>query len=368
MRLKFNVIAGLVTVVLAVAAFFLMGNLLGPQTEEPLTLAAPEVIPATEVEIIKPDTAYAPVPEPIPDPAPEMPGPEMTCRLTAVLDIYIEDNRVWVATPDGLIQTDRNGTFYRLIDSAEGLDPRMITEIVRLPGRTLFAAGREFYEYLGPDVFRRVELPLVPPITYCHAFDSLSYLAGYEDGVFQYTPDFPVLLKDDILVTSLAFGPDGLWVGTDGDGLWRYDGEKWQQRFLRSDTGAFDYVTALSYHWPHLMVGTPDGVYRFDGGKWETHVGRDSTFPGGYVTDLAFANHRWYIGTSDHGLWILLGSTFIPVDELAETAVTRIKVFRKDVYIGTQNSGVYVRRAGHWRQLYQTDDVPEIPPQLLTLL
>lgn len=366
MRFKFNVFAGLVTVIIAVAAFVLMGSLLSPEAEHASSFSSPEsaLFPTAIAEAMTPDT----MDESILQDEPELLEPATTSGLTEVRDIHITADRVWVATSDGLIQTDCNGTYYRVIDTAEGLEPKSITEIVDLPGRTLFAADHECYEYLGPDVFRRVELPLVPPITFCHAFDSLSYIAGYENGVFKYTPESPELLKDDILVTALAFGSNGLWVGTEGDGLWRLDGDKWQRRFMHPDTGAFDFVTALAYRWPHLLVGTPDGVYRYDGGKWEMYYGQDSTFPGGQVTALAFADHRWYIGTTEHGLWTLLNSTFAPVEELVGSAITCIKVFRDDVYVGTEDAGVYVRRAGQWRQLYQTDGKSEIPRTLLTLM
>jgi hypothetical protein len=366
MRFKTNIIAGLVTVIVAVAAFVLMGSLLSPEAEHALSFSPPEsaLFPAATAETIMPDT----VDESTPQYESELPESAASSGLAEVRDIHITADRVWVATPGGLIQTDGNGTYYRVIETAKGLEPKSITEIVDLPGRTLFAADHACYEYLGPDVFRRVELPLVPPITFCHAFDSLSYIAGYENGVFKYTPEVPVLLKDDILVTALAFSSDGLWVGTEGDGLWRLDGHKWQRRFMHPDTGAFDFVTALAYRWPHLMVGTPDGVYRYDGGKWEMYYGQDSTFPGGQVTALAFANHRWYIGTVEHGLWTLLDSTFAPVEELAGSAITCIKVFRNDVYVGTEDAGVYVHRAGRWQQLYQIDGMPEIPRTLLTLM
>jgi len=362
MRIKFHVAAGLITVVFAAAAFVLMGYLFDSRHEQSAVQAEPDfaVISAAQAETLTIDTL------PEPEPAPML--PEKPSLITHVRDLYVEDNRVWVATPDGLLQTDRNGQHYRLIDSADGVDPRLITGIVRLPGRILFYTCDGYYEYLGPDVFREVKFPLFPPIRFCPAFDSLSYVGSYEDGIFQYTPDSPVLLKSDLLVTAIVFCPDGLWVGTDGDGLWRFDGETWQKRFLRSDTNAFDYVTALNYHWPHLMVGTPGGLYRFDGGAWDIHTGDSSDFPGGWISDIAFANHRWYVGTVDDGLWGMVGSSFFPVEELAGKSITRIKVFRDDVYVGTQTSGVYVRRAGQWRSLYLPEKPPEIPRQLLTLL
>jgi|GEM_PF-6085280 len=360
MRIKFHVAAGLVTVIFAAAAFAVMGLLFDAGGERSEGLAEPELaaIPAAQIETPAIDSL----------PEPEAPLPEKPSLITHVRDLYVEDNRVWVATPDGLLQTDRNGLHYRLIDSAEGVEPTVITEINQLSGRTLFCTSDGFYEYLGPDVFRQVELPFAPPIIFCPAFDSLSFIGSYNEGVFRYTPDQPVLIKPDLLVTAMVFCPDGLWVGTDGDGLWRFDGEIWQKRFLRSDTNAFDYITALSYRWPHLMVGTPEGLHRFDGGIWETHTGQQSDFPGGWITDIAFANHRWHIGTVDNGLWVLMGTSFSPVEALVGTSVTRIRVFRNDLYVGTQCSGVYVRRAGKWRPLYLPAAPPEISPKLLTLL
>jgi len=362
MRIKFHVAAGLVTVVFAAAVFLLLGHFVEIGQDRTEAEADPQfaVIPVSAVETPISDSIFVPEPESF--------LPEKPSLVTHARDIYIEDNRVWVATPDGLVLTDRNGMHYRLIDSAEGVDPTMFTDIVHLGGRTLFCTEDGFYEYLGLEAFRRVELPYSPPVFYAPAFDSLGYLGTHEAGVFQYTPDQPVLIKPDLLVTAMVFAPDGLWVGTDGDGLWRFDGEVWQRRFLRSDTNAFAHVTTLAYKWPSLMVGTPEGLYRYDGGTWEAYADGETGFPGAWITDIVFANHRWYIGTVDHGLWILAGASFFPVEELAGASITRIETFRNDVYVGTQNSGVHVRRAGTWRLLYVPEGTPEISPRLLTLL
>ncbi len=364
MRIKYHVAAGLITVAFAAATFLFLTFVFDQPRENPTQAVVPviDVVPVAVVDT----PAVIESPEPAPETKTEI--VEHPAQIGEVRDVFVEDNRVWVATADGLLQTDRNGLHYRLIQTAEGLDPTTIAEIIDLDGRILFCSVEGFFEYLGPDVFRQVELPLTPPVNFCHAFDSLSYIAGYDDGLFQYTPDVPVLLKSDLLVTALAFGPDGLWVGTDGDGLWHFDGRNWQKRFLRVDTAAFDFVTTLAYRWPNLVVGTQDGLYRFDGGKWETNTGSQSDFPGGWITDIAFANHRWYIGTADAGLWIYNGETFSPVEQLAETGITRIRVYRNDVYVGTRENGVLIRRAGQWRPLYLPDDSLEISPQLLTLL
>ncbi len=370
MKMRFGLLAGLVTIVIAVAGFFLLGSLV-QSPEEPTALnptAEKEAVPVSHVEVITPDVIP---PEAIaesvvvsePEPEPYTPPQILTVR-----DMTIADNRVWVATPGGLVQTDRNGNHYRLLEVAEGIDPTAVVEFVELPGRLLFGDGDGYFEYLGPDVFRQVDLPLTSPISFCHAFDSLYYLAGYTEGVFTYSPQFPQPLKDDILVTDMVFSPNGLWVGTDGDGLWLLDGESWQRRFLRSDTNAFNYVTALEYHWPHLLVGTDDGAYRFDGGAWETYTGADSVFPGGFITDITFANHRWFVGTKGHGLWILLNNTWMAVEDVPADHITAIRTFRSDVYVGSQNAGVFVRRNGAWRLLYDLEEMPDVPRDLLTLL
>ncbi len=370
MKMRFGLLAGLATVVLAIAGFFLLGSLV-QNPEEPAsanTTPEPALEPVCHVEVITPD-AVPPEASPeivtVPEPEPE---PYEPPQILTVRDISIADNRVWVATPDGLVQTDRNGNHYRLLDTADGFDPAAAVEFIELPNRLLFGDGTGYFEYLGPDVFRQVDLPLTSPVSFCHGFDSLYFIAGYTEGVFEYVPEFPDPLKDDILVTDMVFSPGGLWVGTDGDGLWLYDGESWQRRFLRSDTTAFNYVTTLEYRWPHLMVGTDQGAYRFDGGLWETYTGADSTFPGGFVTDITFANHRWFVGTKEHGLWILLNNTWMAVEDVPADHITAIRTFRADVYIGTQNAGVFVRRNGTWRLLYDLEEMPSMPTELLTLL
>ena len=354
MKIKFHVVAGLVTIIFAVALFFVMGGPgLGPGPDEALVASAqPEFmqVPAGQMDSANPQFS------------------EESNLERQVLDLYIDDSSVWIATPAGLIRADRNSREYQLIDSADGVDPTTLTSIVRIGNRTLFCTDNAMYEQAVLRVFHRVDLPMTPPIVSSVTSESTSVVGSCQDGVLAATPTGTMPLKSDIAVTAIVRAPDGFWVGTNGDGLWFFNGEKWQQRFLRNDTVAFDWVTALAYRWPNLWVGTTDGLYRYDGGRWDTYTTSDSGYTGGWVTDLAFSGSRLYIGTADRGLWTYDGTDFSTVHQLPDSSITRIKVHRHDVYVGTQSSGVFVLRAGKWRPLLPTHDVPDSLPRQWTLL
>jgi ligand-binding sensor domain-containing protein len=120
-------------------------------------------------------------------------------------------------------------------------------------------------------------------------FDMIEFgeglLVGTDEGLWYhcddpaYFPDCPydTLIKDGMVVTALAEDRQGLWVGTYGDGLYFFDGQKWRERFLERDSAMFDYVNALEYVYPHLWVGTDEAVFRYNGGKWAQMFVADSS-------------------------------------------------------------------------------------------
>jgi len=118
-----------------------------------------------------------------------------------------------------------------------------------------------------------------------------------DKGYFENCP-FDTLLKDGMAVTALAEDRGGLWVGTYGDGLYYFDGQKWHERYLRRDTSMFQYVNALEYTYPFLWVGTDEAVFRYDGGMWAQMFVADSSE---YydVTTIMTTPAATYIGTAN---------------------------------------------------------------------
>jgi hypothetical protein len=166
------------------------------------------------------------------------------------------------------------------------------------------------------------------------------FLVGANTGLYYYDAGrIDTLLKGGLLVNALAEDEGGLWVGTFGDGLWRFDGEKWQRRYLLRDTSIFDFVTALEYCYPYLWVGTPCGIFRFDGGKWQQLFESDSTeeYEVNCIMPRVFTP---YIGT-EQGLFVFANDSLHAVPEFECEQVMGIFKDNKDILVATRINGIY---------------------------
>jgi hypothetical protein len=182
-------------------------------------------------------------------------------------------------------------------------------------------------------------------------FDMIEFgeglLVGTDEGLWYhcddpgYFPDCPfdTLLKDGMVVTALAEDRQGLWVGTYGDGLYFFDGQKWHERFLERDTAMFDYVNALEYVYPHLWVGTDEAVFRYDGGKWaQMFVADSSEFYN--VTAIMTTPAATYIGTSD-GLLRYASDRLKVVEGYEGMEIAGFCRSEKGVLVATRNNGIF---------------------------
>ncbi|MEE9554715.1 MAG: hypothetical protein V3W18_10500 [candidate division Zixibacteria bacterium] len=171
-------------------------------------------------------------------------------------------------------------------------------------------------------------------------------LIGSETGLW-YHRDLPLvesgpqdtLLKDGIIVTALAEDRGGLWIGTYGDGLYRFDGHDWRLRYLERDTSMFDFVTALEYAYPNLWVGTEDALFRYDGGKWAQMFVADSS-ESYHVTNIMTTPAATYIGTAD-GLLRYAEDELVADDSFAGMEIVGLCRGEKGVMVATRNDGIF---------------------------
>ena len=146
-------------------------------------------------------------------------------------------------------------------------------------------------------------------------------------------------VKPGIIVTALATDHDGLWVGTYGDGLLYFDGNSWQERYLRRDTFALSFINALEYTYPYLWVGTDQGIFRYDGGKWAQMFVSDSSEVYS-VNSIMTTAAATYIGT-ENGLLRYAGDTLKIVDNFKGMPIAKICADKKDVIVATKEDGIY---------------------------
>lgn len=187
------------------------------------------------------------------------------------------------------------------------------------------------------------------------------YLIGANDGLhFMNGWYSDTLMKAEMLVSSLVEDNDGLWVGTFGDGLWRYDGESWQKRYLARDTKIFDFITALEYQYPYLWVGTPSGMFRYDGGEWKQLFLRDLTeiYEVNCFLPKVFST---YIGT-EQGLFVYVNDSLQAVPEFIGKPVIGLYRGENDIYVATRSDGIVTLKGKE--EILRPEQLPTIEPIL----
>jgi len=171
-------------------------------------------------------------------------------------------------------------------------------------------------------------------------------LIGGDAGLW-YHRDLPAegdalqdtLLKDGVIVTALAGEDQSFWVGTYGDGLYRFDGQKWSRRFLERDTSMFDFVSALEYAYPNLWVGTEEAIFRYNGGQWAQMFVGDSSETYN-VTCIMTTPAATYIGTDD-GLLRFAGDTLADSSDYDGMEIVGLCRSEKGVIVATRYDGIF---------------------------
>lgn len=166
-------------------------------------------------------------------------------------------------------------------------------------------------------------------------------MIGTDNGLFSQTPIGIIKLKDSLTVSALTSDRDGLWVGTDGEGLYRWDGEQFQKRFLSRDESLFNNVTALAYNHNHLYLGTDQGLFVYDGGKWDPF---DFTcgLPSNLVTAIDASTWIVYIGT-DQGLVTYYKDVFKPVEGFSGQQIAAVRKVDRQLVVATTDQGLFVK-------------------------
>lgn len=187
------------------------------------------------------------------------------------------------------------------------------------------------------------------------------YLIGANDGL-HFMDDWysDTLMKADLLVTSLTEDDDGLWVGTFGDGLWRYDGSKWQRRYLARDTKIFDFINTLEYQYPYLWVGTPSGIFQYDGGQWKQLSLRDSNevYEVNCFLPKVFST---YIGT-EQGLFVYVNDSLQAVPEFIGKPVIGLYKGENNIFVATRSDGIVTLKGKE--KILRPEQLPTLEPIL----
>jgi len=216
----------------------------------------------------------------------------------------------------------------------------------------IFVGGEKLYEVRDKELYP-VEIGIEGAINDLSSF-SYRLLIGTETGLYSFSTFGLEKLMDDVAVSRLAGDKSGVWVGTDGDGLYRWDGTEFQKRYLQRDETLFNYVTALDYNHDHLYLGTDSGMYIYDGGSWTT-LTTENGLPGNQINDIDASQWVVYIAT-DMGIVSYFDKDFIPVKKLEETVALSLEIADRKIIFGTYSEGLQMRVGPTIKVLVDPDD------------
>lgn len=164
---------------------------------------------------------------------------------------------------------------------------------------------------------------------------------GTDHGLYSRSYVGDMTITTDFAVVRMAADDDGLWVATDGQGLYRWNGEEFVRRYLSRDTTIFDDVRALDFNHGHLYVGTDDGFFIYNGGSWLQLTAEDG-LPSDWVMDIDASDWVVLIGTNT-GVASYFNGEFQPVGNMENIPATALERIGRRVLAGTGDRGILLK-------------------------
>ncbi len=189
------------------------------------------------------------------------------------------------------------------------------------------------------------------------------------DGSIHRPAPLPGELAGGTVSCLLAAGDSSLWVGTQGAGLWRFDGERWQQ-FTSPDTAAAGPgdINALAPSAPGDGVWAAtagEGIWRVTGGALKCFgqpLGPGSEEIYSVITD---SDALVWIGAAGAGagFWDGFGWQRAPLPVSGGAGVICIaELTGGDLFFGTtEGAWFYVRQGNSWEKLPLPEEIAAAP-------
>ncbi len=260
----------------------------------------------------------------------------MPTDVATVLDVEIVDSLAFIANDRGLIVFNLKDNSRHAIDFGGP-----VNALAMFDGQ-LYAGADKLYRYDDSGLVI-IDDSFSGTITALYPYGS-NLMIGTDDGLYARTMLGCVRLMNDEVITAMVADNDGLWVGTDGDGLYRWDGEEFSPRFLARDSSLFDNVTALAFGHNHLYLGTSNGLWIHDGGSWQPVTTADG-LPSDFVTAIDASGWIVSVGT-DQGLVTYFDSQVKVVEPFVGSDVTTLESSSHGLIVGTATDGLFLQKRG----------------------
>jgi hypothetical protein len=287
------------------------------------------------------------------------PADEMNDEITVIRDLadfVFDDVRLYAVFDGGFVVYD----FTSASPTVYETDDRLTAITWHLD--ELYLGGDHLYTFANGGL-EPLDVEFDAPITELYSYGH-RLMIGTENGLYERSAFGDGLLYDDVSVSAMVADETGLWIGTQGQGLYRWDGETFSRRYLLRDTSFFDFVNALDFKHQHLYMGTSNGLHIYDGGRWETFTEADG-LPSTNVTSLDASDWVVIAGT-DAGVASYFNRNILPVTKLDDRAVTAVQRRGRDLILATQYDGILVKEGNVIKTLVQP--VPDMNVNILSLV
>lgn len=263
---------------------------------------------------------------------------------TTVRDIIVKDHLIYALIDSGIIihnlssGENRNIPVNRPVGAMTDLGEKIV-----LGGDNLYTLDGDI---LSDNDYK---LDLAGSVTVLHRQDMRLYI-GTTEGLYELGTDGIRELASDIYVSAITNDDAGVWVGTAGQGLYRWDGVSFRKRYLQRDSTLFDHVTALAYNRNHLYLGTDRGFFVHDGGRWQPYDLADG-LPSETITTINADDWVIKVGTT-RGAVTFFNNEFKPIQKFAGLAVYRFVARDNKLLAATAQSGLVMKSGGIFTVLY----------------
>ena len=283
-------------------------------------------------------------------------GEEAPVDFNEVNDLLVIDSQLFAAYDQGLVIFDLKEKKGTLLDSGEKFNALTFYD-----GK-LYAGGEGLY-FLDEKDLIPAEIEFSGEVTSLYSED-FRLLIGTSDGLYSQSSFGREQMMENIEVTDLQFDRDGLWVATNGDGLFRWDGERFHRRFLLRDTTIFNHVRDLDFNRDYLYVAAETGFFVFDGGKW-TQWTTDDGIPSDCVSAVNADDWMVQVGTSG-GMVAYFDKNFYPAKNLDGVEANAIRRLDNKIFIGTKQGEVLMKAGEIVTVLIEQAEEQETSPEVFS--
>jgi ligand-binding sensor domain-containing protein len=270
----------------------------------------------------------------------------------AVRDVEIAGNELLLATAGGVVRFFPSDSSFTIHSFPQGLDDYNCFAVLQVEEKIYIGTIAGVYLIDEESIVHRVWEPITAQVTKL-AHNSDHFLVGSTEGLYRVADDQVECLLPEQKVIDLSENRFGLFAATVEKGLLYFDGEGWQQRYLRADTSAFAEVNCLQSAFQRLWVGTPKGVFVYDGGSWDLIDSEDKLYDP-EVLSLARGKTFMYFGTGS-GVFSFFDGSLCPLDWSEGLEVGSLAISAGRYLVGNERGGAYFktpRRELHLQSLF----------------